>query len=292
MFVKLGFCLRLLCEIKSIFGNTTKTLRGNNLPFFQKYIFIRKLLILTHVDKCKAMETSDWKSEEEFVKLNVGGHLFETTRETLTKYQGTYFSAQLNGKYKADHAKKHIFIDRSPIYFAAILDFLRTAKVNISGDISEESLREEARFYGLEDVMFNDEDEEETVTEIVETAVFDLRKSCEVDLNIGEYSSAKNEMLSGSVLWICDGTCTMTIEVRGKQPHGGRMRDLVFSPHQLMQGNTKQFLLFERTESMKIHIMDIFSDPECSGNHNLIVTRSREVDEGCIRTKKRKRESD
>jgi len=56
-------------------------------------------------------------------------------------------------------SKGNFFIDRSPKPFEVILKFLRTGKVYSCEGVSEEELRDEADFYGIE--MFSDEDEEE-----------------------------------------------------------------------------------------------------------------------------------
>ncbi len=230
------------------------------------------------------------------MKLNVGGHLFETTRETLTKYQNTYFSAQLSGNYATNNVHGTIFIDRDPEYFAVILNFLRTGKTDRSG-LSEESLYEEAQYYGLEKVMFNGSDQGQESIEIEETAVFPLDKNEQFVFHIEEYWSSKNEMLRGSVVWICDGGCEVTIGTGGIiQEFSTKLSSLVydmkFEPARLLQGDTTRALLFERRGSMRLYITDVVSDPTCSGTHSFIMARTKDVDAACVRTKKSKRESE
>lgn len=65
-----------------------------------------------------------------FVKLKVGGVIFETTRETLTKFpesklaQMTMFPAdQFNDEML--NSAGHMRLDINPVYFRAVLDWLR-----------------------------------------------------------------------------------------------------------------------------------------------------------------------
>ena len=239
------------------------------------------------------MDVSAWKSDETLVEINVGGRLFETTRETLTKYQGTFFSARLSGQYSAkDGANKFKFgfIDRSPVYFEVILDFLRTGKVDWGSNMSEKMLREEAQFYGLEEVMFGAQDNEERTQEIEETVTFPLNKTANILIDNQEIWSPQNVLLTGSVTWMCEGTCDVTLRIVGFQPISHD--EMVFHPSRLMQGNMKRMVLFERTESVKIIISGVTSDPACSGVHALTIVRTKEVEAACVRTKKRKLESE
>lgn len=88
------------------------------------------------------------------IKLNVGGALFETSRSSLLRFQGTYFSALLGqGTWQPDATGRdspllvlyfpaHLigrflagsyFIDRDPTHFDRILDYMRTGKLAING---------------------------------------------------------------------------------------------------------------------------------------------------------------
>ena len=66
-----------------------------------------------------------------FVKLKVGGVIFETTRETLTKFpesklakmtmfQADRFTDEAIGRQSCD-----VRLDINPVYFRAVLDWLR-----------------------------------------------------------------------------------------------------------------------------------------------------------------------
>ena len=54
-------------------------------------------------------------------KLNVGGEMFETTRETLTKFPNSRLAEMVNSVNKDDVLR----LDRDPEYFRPILNWLR-----------------------------------------------------------------------------------------------------------------------------------------------------------------------
>jgi len=63
------------------------------------------------------------------VSLNIGGHVFQTTRQTLSKQPNSMLSAMFSGQnediMKPDENGNY-FIDRDPTHFQTILNFLRT----------------------------------------------------------------------------------------------------------------------------------------------------------------------
>ena len=87
------------------------------------------------------------------IKLNVGGQLFQTTLDTLTKDPNSLFPLMFSGKFdlKKDDNGAY-FIDRDGKYFRHILNFLRIGQFlgkNIIEDIREE-LAAEADFYQIQ----------------------------------------------------------------------------------------------------------------------------------------------
>ena len=61
------------------------------------------------------------------VRLNVGGHYFDTTKETLAK--SSFFGALLEGGIgNSVDEQGRLFIDRSPELFIHLLHFMRTAR--------------------------------------------------------------------------------------------------------------------------------------------------------------------
>jgi hypothetical protein len=70
-------------------------------------------------------------TEMSIVGLNIGGHIFHTTKSTLCP-NGTsnFFSGLLSGNIPSTKdAKGNYFIDRDGQYFVPILEFLRTGEV-------------------------------------------------------------------------------------------------------------------------------------------------------------------
>lgn len=94
-------------------------------------------------------ETTKTKS---WIKLNVGGKLFLTTRQTLCRESGS-FLARLSQEDHSLPSEKDEFgsylIDRDSDYFSSVLNYLRHGKLILDHGLSEEGLREEAEFYNL-----------------------------------------------------------------------------------------------------------------------------------------------
>ena len=65
------------------------------------------------------------KRYDQIVTLNVGGQIFSTTAETLTKEE-CLFTKLLSGRYQLPEQQGGIFIDRDPTHFRRILNYLRT----------------------------------------------------------------------------------------------------------------------------------------------------------------------
>ena len=92
------------------------------------------------------------------VKLNIGGKIFMTTSDTLTRggLDENYFSALLSGKIptlKDDHGC--YFIDRDGQLFVPILNYLRTGKWLCAPKYDEKQVLEEARFYCIEPAIYS-----------------------------------------------------------------------------------------------------------------------------------------
>lgn len=83
----------------------------------------------------------------ELVKLNVGGHRFVTTRQTLTHGEN-FFTALLSGRTPAiKDDRDHYFIDRDGQYFGVLLEFLRTGELIIPPSLRRDAVLREAAFY-------------------------------------------------------------------------------------------------------------------------------------------------
>lgn len=87
--------------------------------------------------------------EGEVVKLNVGGKIFTTTKQTLTS-QDTYFKVMFSGNHKLTRdGDGCVFIDRSHKHFNIILEFLRTGKIYLPDGYDRDVLNEELEFYAI-----------------------------------------------------------------------------------------------------------------------------------------------
>lgn len=93
------------------------------------------------------MAHADWK----YVRLDVGGQVYTTSKQTLTRFEDTFLAKLILPEN--DHRKSeydYIAIDRDGKHFGAILEYLRDS-LNLIGwtedDLNE--LGKEADFYGL-----------------------------------------------------------------------------------------------------------------------------------------------
>ena len=73
-------------------------------------------------------------NQNENIKLNVGGQVFQTTLLTLTKYSDSFLAKaigqrdwKINGILKTEEG--HYFIDINPDYFKILLDWLRFGEI-------------------------------------------------------------------------------------------------------------------------------------------------------------------
>jgi len=88
-------------------------------------------------------------SKSGIVKLNIGGYLYTTTKQTLMRGENNFFSGLLNGKFDWVEIDGAIFIDRDGKYFEPILEYLRTGDVVIPEGMVVSSVLREAEFFGI-----------------------------------------------------------------------------------------------------------------------------------------------
>nr|XP_047904196.1 BTB/POZ domain-containing protein KCTD17 isoform X2 [Anser cygnoides]XP_047904197.1 BTB/POZ domain-containing protein KCTD17 isoform X2 [Anser cygnoides] len=86
-----------------------------------------------------------------WVRLNVGGTVFLTTRQTLCREQKSFLCRLCQGEeLQSDRDETGAYlIDRDPTYFGPILNFLRHGKLVLDKDMAEEGVLEEAEFYNI-----------------------------------------------------------------------------------------------------------------------------------------------
>eukprot|EP00792_Barthelona_sp_PAP020_P013737 TRINITY_DN924_c0_g1_i1.p1 TRINITY_DN924_c0_g1~~TRINITY_DN924_c0_g1_i1.p1 ORF type:complete len:327 (-),score=92.18 TRINITY_DN924_c0_g1_i1:6-986(-) len=92
----------------------------------------------------------------DIIDLDVGGTIFSTTRKTLNRIEGTYFSAIFDGtnEHVVKIEENLYFIDRSNTYFRYILNFLRDLILPICNDMSYcKAILEDAKFYKLDSLI-------------------------------------------------------------------------------------------------------------------------------------------
>ncbi|KAL9951606.1 hypothetical protein ACROYT_G044301 [Oculina patagonica] len=89
------------------------------------------------------------------VKLNVGGHFFSTSLETLTKDAGSMLHAMFSGRFDTKPSEDgSYFIDRDGTHFRYILNYLRTAELIVPEDkIVRRELLAEAKFYQVQGII-------------------------------------------------------------------------------------------------------------------------------------------
>ena len=88
-------------------------------------------------------------------KLNVGGHFFTTSIQTLTKDPNSMLAAMFSGKFEMKPCEDgSFFIDRDGTHFRFILNYLRTGELTLPKGITFlEELLKEAEFYQIQGMI-------------------------------------------------------------------------------------------------------------------------------------------
>jgi len=95
------------------------------------------------------------------IVLDVGGCLFSTTFETLTKIPDSYLEKMFSGRFPIKvNEDGHVFVDRDGTHFDSVLKFLRdpTTKIKMKEKLDFDEFKAEIEFYGLTRAMFGDLD--------------------------------------------------------------------------------------------------------------------------------------
>jgi len=90
------------------------------------------------------------------VHIDVGGKIYTSSLDTLTKYPDSKLSRMFTGSIPIvlDTLKQHYFIDRDGKMFGHILNFMRTGRPLLPEGFDQfELLLEEARYYELTDLV-------------------------------------------------------------------------------------------------------------------------------------------
>ncbi|XP_078350446.1 uncharacterized protein LOC144635232 [Oculina patagonica] len=89
------------------------------------------------------------------INLDVGGHLFKTSVQTLTKDPNSMLAAMFSGRFEMKPSEDgSFFIDRDGTHFRFILNYLRTGKLTLpEGATFLKELEEEAEFYQIQGII-------------------------------------------------------------------------------------------------------------------------------------------
>jgi hypothetical protein len=105
------------------------------------------------MNKCGMPRAANLSITNAPVHIDVGGCIYTSSLETLTKYSESRLSKMFNGSIPIvlDTLKQHYFIDRDGKSFRYVLNFMRTGRVVLPERFDDyETLIEEAKYYGLE----------------------------------------------------------------------------------------------------------------------------------------------
>ncbi|XP_075421654.1 BTB/POZ domain-containing protein KCTD5 isoform X2 [Ascaphus truei] len=102
--------------------------------------------------RCAGLAPGERGSVSKWVRLNVGGTCFLTTRQTLCRDPKSFLYRLCQADPDLDSDKDETgayLIDRDPTYFGPVLNYLRHGKLVINRDLAEEGVLEEAEFYNI-----------------------------------------------------------------------------------------------------------------------------------------------
>ncbi|XP_022161123.1 BTB/POZ domain-containing protein KCTD5-like [Myzus persicae] len=115
--------------------------------------------VIEGVDKVKGSRMQLNKSlsnTAQWVKLNVGGTCFMTTKTTLCRDPNSFLcrlcSEESDLISDMDETGAYM-IDRDPTYFSPILNYLRHGKLVLNKNLAEEGVLEEAEFYNITELI-------------------------------------------------------------------------------------------------------------------------------------------
>ncbi|KAI1697568.1 BTB/POZ domain-containing protein [Ditylenchus destructor] len=90
-------------------------------------------------------------SSSDWIRLNVGGQIFQTTKDTLSRCPDSFLARLVNCGIPSDKDESGAYlIDADPEHFRTILNYLRRGSVKLDGSkMNLEDLLREADFYNI-----------------------------------------------------------------------------------------------------------------------------------------------
>lgn len=100
-------------------------------------------------------DNSNRNTNHDLVSLNVGGEIYATTLDTLTRCRDSMLGAMFTGQIPVVKDNRgNIFIDRDGKVFRYILNFLRSSSLDLPESFSELALlRREADFFQIHPLL-------------------------------------------------------------------------------------------------------------------------------------------
>lgn len=96
------------------------------------------------------------KSFTDWVTLNVGGRVFTTTRATLMNEPNSMLARMFSPAEawsNVSDASGAFLIDRSPVYFEPIINYLRHGQLILDKGVNPQGVLEEAKFFGISGIL-------------------------------------------------------------------------------------------------------------------------------------------
>ena len=82
------------------------------------------------------------------INFNCGGEKFSVSHKTISKFKDSILFVMINGPWK-EASQDEIFIDKDPVIFRAIINFMRNDELFIPPGISKEEIANELDYYNI-----------------------------------------------------------------------------------------------------------------------------------------------
>jgi hypothetical protein len=117
----------------------------------------------------QAAPMSGTARDSHHVRLNVGGHRFETTIATLTKEPDSMLSAMFSGRHNLKEDDGYVFVDQDGDVFVHVLSYLRSTSAFVPPkcEVMQQRILAAADYYqlsGLRRLLMPEEEDGETCT--------------------------------------------------------------------------------------------------------------------------------